>query len=75
MVDLEPDPARIEKGQRVVARRPRTLLGGPDHSGADPAQKQVQVIDVLATARTEAVVVKAGAPRIVGLLRVLRIAT
>src|SRR5947209_15122029 len=60
VVDLEPDPARIEKGQRVVARRPRALVGGPDHSGADPPQKQVPVLAGLATGPTAAVLVKTG---------------
>src|SRR2546423_6281100 len=70
VIDLEPDAVGIEERERVVAGRPRSLLGGADHSRAEILQEAVEVVDVLAAARAKAAMVQAGAQRVVRLLRV-----
>src|SRR5262245_6933567 len=54
----------ILKQARVIAGRPRTLLAGANDLGAEVAHRNVQRIDVLSRAQTEAEVVQADAPLI-----------
>src|SRR2546423_209690 len=72
-IDLEPDAVGIEERERVVAGRPRSLLGGADHSRAEILQEAVEGVDLLAAARAKAAMVQAGAQRVVRLVRVARV--
>src|SRR2546430_17050351 len=63
VIDLEPDAVGIEERERVVAGRPRSLLGGAVHSRAEILQEAGEGVDVLAVARAKATIVQAGTLR------------
>src|SRR5687768_13729942 len=48
VVELESDALGVAERERVVPRRPRTLLRRPDDVGADLLQELVDAVDVLA---------------------------
>src|SRR5262249_10541516 len=58
VVDLEPDAGRVQERHRVVARRPRALLGSTRDLRADPLRQRVRLVDVLAATGAEAQVLK-----------------